>query len=82
MKSSIAPELVTDGHARNTVDVYSFGCVVNEIFSEMECYCDHPVTTLDDVSIDLGNYVQFYTKLVNGLRPTISDQIPTGDIES
>ena len=33
---SIAPEVIKDGVAKAPADVYSFGCVVNEIFSEKE----------------------------------------------
>ena len=46
---SIAPEVIKDGVAKAPADVYSFGCVVNEIFSEKESYADYSFATVDDV---------------------------------
>lgn len=37
---SMAPELAQGNRVTNTVDVYSFGCVVNEIISGKRCYSD------------------------------------------
>ena len=31
--NSLAPELFTHGNANNTVDVYSFGCIILEILT-------------------------------------------------
>lgn len=43
----MAPELAQGNRVTNTVDVYSFGCVVNEVISGNRCYYDY---NLDNVS--------------------------------
>ena len=45
----MAPELASGVRVTSTLDVYSFGCVVNEIFSEKESYADYSFATVDDV---------------------------------
>ncbi len=47
---SMAPELITGQRVTNTIDVYSFGCIVNEIISERMCYSDIHVKNQTDVS--------------------------------
>lgn len=47
---SMAPELITGQRVTNTIDVYSFGCIVNEIISERMCYSDIRVKNQTDVS--------------------------------
>lgn len=42
---SMAPELILNQRVTNVVDVYSFGCIVNEIISEKTCYWDYKVRT-------------------------------------
>ena len=46
----MAPELITNQRVTNTIDVYSFGCIVNEIISEKMCYSDIRVKNQNDVS--------------------------------
>ena len=40
---SMAPELIMQQRVTNLVDVYSFGCIVNEIMSEKVCYWDYKI---------------------------------------
>ena len=40
--NSMAPELRRDQYVSSKVDVYNFGCMVNEILSEEKCYHDMP----------------------------------------
>ena len=46
---SMAPELIGQNKVTNTIDVYSFGCVVDEIITEKTCYFDYHVTTQQKV---------------------------------
>ena len=39
----MAPELIMQQRVSNLVDVYSFGCIVNEIMSEKVCYWDYKI---------------------------------------
>lgn len=45
----MAPELITGQKVTNTVDVYSFGCIINEIMSEKTCYFDYRVISSEKV---------------------------------
>ena len=47
----MAPEFFTGENTDIKADVYSFGCVVNEIFSEKESYADYSFATVDDVNL-------------------------------
>ena len=47
--SSMAPELIMGKRATNKVDVYSFGCIVNEIITERMCYSDIHIRNQTDV---------------------------------
>ena len=62
----MAPELIMQQRVTNLVDVYSFGCIVNEIMSEKVCYWDYKI-------INAG---VFYRDVREGLRPTIVPGTP------
>ena len=47
--SSMAPELIMGKRVTNKVDVYSFGCIVNEIITERMCYSDIHIRNQTDV---------------------------------
>ena len=47
--NSMAPELIMGKRATNKVDVYSFGCIVNEIITERMCYSDIRIRNQTDV---------------------------------
>ena len=47
---SMAPELIGLERVTNKIDVYSFGCIVDEIITEKTCYYDYHVTTQQKVS--------------------------------
>ena len=47
--NSMAPELIMKQKATNKVDVYSFGCIVNEIISEKVCYSDVKIRNATEV---------------------------------
>ena len=64
-----APELLCGVKANDKVDVFSFGCVVSEIFSRVICYSDS--CDLSSQSVQM-----FYQSVINGLRPTLPDNIP------
>lgn len=49
--SSMAPELIMGKRATNKVDVYSFGCIVNEIITERMCYSDIHIRNQTDVVV-------------------------------
>ena len=65
--NSIAPELCGSGdNANNTVDVYSFGCIILEILTNQYVHFNHSGITKDNVM----QYV------ANGNRPFIPDYLP------
>ena len=66
--SSIAPELISGERVTNLIDVYSFGCIVNEIMSEKPCYHDYRVINAD----------RFYNDVRKGMRPSIDKRLPKG----
>ena len=66
--SSIAPELISGERGTNLIDVYSFGCIVNEIMSEKQCYHDCEIRG----SLDL------YIRIRKGMRPSIDKRLPKG----
>ena len=43
----MAPELASGVRVTSTLDVYSFGCVVNEVISEKRCYFDYDPSRVD-----------------------------------
>ena len=47
----MAPELIMGQKVTNTIDCYSFGCIVTEIIYELTCYWDYKVTTEQAVSL-------------------------------
>ena len=50
----------------NLIDVYSFGCMINEIMSEEQCYHDYDFTSAE----------YFFCDIRRGLRPTIDKSLP------
>lgn len=51
--NSMAPELIMQQKAANKVDVYSFGCILNEIISEKVCYSDIKIRNATDVIVSV-----------------------------
>ena len=49
--NSMAPELIMGKRVTNKVDVYSFGCIVNEIITEKMCYSDIHIRNQTDVVV-------------------------------
>ena len=49
--NSMAPELIMCKRVTNKVDVYSFGCIVNEIITERMCYSDIHIRNQTDVVV-------------------------------
>mgnify|MGYP002440099445 FL=1 len=47
--NSMAPELIMGKKATKNLDVYSFGCIVNEIITERMCYSDIHIRNQTDV---------------------------------
>ena len=45
----MAPELIMGKKATKNLDVYSFGCIVNEIITERMCYSDIRIRNQTDV---------------------------------
>lgn len=43
----MAPELASGVRVTSTLDVYSFGCVINEVISEKRCYFDYDLSRVD-----------------------------------
>ncbi|KNB44898.1 TKL protein kinase [Blastocystis sp. subtype 4] len=64
---TMAPELIAHEPVTNLVDVYSFGCIMNEIVGGKQCWSDYKYTT----------HKQFYNDVMNGKRPTIPETIPS-----
>ena len=51
LMNSMAPELIMGKRVTNKVDVYSFGCIVNEIITERMCYSDIHIRNQTDVVV-------------------------------
>ena len=49
--NSMAPELIMGKKATKNLDVYSFGCIVNEIITERMCYSDITIRNQTDVVV-------------------------------
>ena len=64
--NSMAPELFSGDNANNTVDVYSFVCIILEILTNQYVHFNHSDITKD-------NFGWFIT---NGLRLFIPDYLP------
>ena len=52
----MAPELIMQQRVTNLVDVYSFGCIVDEIISEKVCYWDYKIINAGVVGVHEGAY--------------------------
>ena len=63
--NSLAPELYTHGNANNTVDVYSFGCIILEILTNQRI--DLKMEKINKSLIDF---------LANGNRPIVPSYLP------
>ena len=61
----MAPELYTRGNANNTVDVYSFGCIILEILTNQRI--DLKMEKINKSLIDF---------LANGNRPIVPSYLP------
>ena len=62
----MAPELIMGQKVTNTIDCYSFGCIVTEIMSELTCYWD----------LRINSEQAFYRHIRNGGCPTIAKNTP------
>ena len=69
--NSLAPELYTHGNANNTVDVYSFGCIILEILINDFASFNRRDITRDNI----GDFV------AEGLRPIIPSYIPDSNTQ-
>ena len=67
----MAPELISNAKCSTKVDVYSFGCVVYEIITERLCYSE----------MKFHGRMDFYNKVLEGLRPKISPGMPREPVE-
>ena len=70
--NSMAPELFTGDNANNTVDVYSFGCIILEILTNTTIILNLRELTRDCL-------IEF---LAEGNRPFIPDNLPESIIKS
>ena len=70
--NSLAPELYTHGNANNTVDVYSFGCIILEILT-------NTTIILNLRELTQRCLIEF---IVEGNRPFIPDNLPESIIKS
>ncbi len=52
MFGRMAPELIAHEPVTNLVDVYSFGCIMNEIVGGKQCWSDYKYTTHKQVQSD------------------------------
>ena len=68
--TSMAPELRRDQYVSSKVDVYNFGCIVNEIMSEKKCFHDMPL--FHDIWGEQER--QYYLEHT----PTINPNLPEG----
>ena len=64
--NSTAPELFTGGNANNTVDVYSFGCIILEILT-------NHIVRFNQIGLTTKNIRQY---VAEGLRPIIPSYLP------
>ena len=62
----MAPELFTHGNANNTVDVYSFGCIILEILT-------NHIVRFNQIGLTTKNIRQY---VAEGLRPIIPSYLP------
>ena len=52
MFGRMAPELIAHEPVTNLVDVYSFGCIMNDIVGGKQCWSDYKYTTHKQVQSD------------------------------
>ena len=79
LRRSVAPEVIKEEKATNKVDVYSFGLVVNEIFSGRINFSDF-FGSLGLVVMWVVFDAQFCQMVQNGLRPEIPSNLPLGNV--
>ena len=63
--NSTAPELFTGGNANNTVDVYSFGCIILEILTNTTI-----VMKMEKINKSLEDFI------TKGKRPIVPSYLP------
>lgn len=51
MGRRIAPEIVNQEEASNKADVYSFGCIISEVVSEMRCWSERKIRDKAEVEL-------------------------------
>lgn len=49
---SMAPELLSNKPCTSKVDVYSFGCIIDEVMSERSCWYRAGITDVRDVGLE------------------------------
>ena len=69
--NSTAPELFTGGNANNTVDVYSFGCIILEILT-------NDFASFNRIDITPNNIGDF---VAEGLRPIVPSYLPDSNTQ-
>ena len=79
---SMAPELIMGQKVTKATDIYSFGCIIDEIMCEKLCYHDYCLQGISQVIVIILPLVkiQFIRDIRRGLRPTIDSTIPKGPI--
>lgn len=55
--TSMAPELLNKERVTSKVDVYSFGCIIDEVLSEKSCWYRAGITDVKDVRARRGDDV-------------------------
>lgn len=53
----MAPELLNKERVTSKVDVYSFGCIIDEVLSEKSCWYRAGITDVKDVRVRRGDDV-------------------------
>ena len=63
-RDRMVPELIMGKRATKNVDVYSFGCIVNEIITERMCYSDITIRNQTDVVVRVVVQYSYFTRSV------------------
>ena len=64
----MAPELIMGQKVTQTIDVYSLGCVIDEIMTEKTCYWDYCMKGITQE--------KFFRDIRRGLKPSIDRSLP------
>lgn len=51
MGRRVAPEIVNQEEVSNTADVYSFGCIISEVVSEMRLWSERKIHDRTEVEL-------------------------------